>query len=1160
MEFLKVIFRLINKIVAVIFLLTMLVFLFLVFEIPIPIISEKISQYVSVNYKDDMPKDSQFSVGAISLSWNYTIKRPIILIKKILYKTPSNEIYFDSLGVYPDLYKLIFDNKFSIRKLYLDGFNFIIVEQKGKLQFDLMNNNKKNINKNQEDPIKYTIDVKNLYGSIKEVKKSIPMLQQINEIAFKNLNLTIEEEQSSSVLVIDSLTIADTKSGINFSLISRLDLEGYDISNVDAKLNLLPNNDVSIKSKITNLELSKIIEKLYPYYPKIKQVKIEKLPINMNIYANYNMETGIKDFDFSINVKQGKFFYSTFFEKPFNLKSLNAMIKYDKAQNVIDLYKFEAKFDKNTNLFFKTLGSSIPLEELKANVLYNLDDGSININKASLFNSFNSIDFNLSLSDDASFSVIKADILAKNLNEEYLKNAFPSKLNSKLKQWIEDSIHNVDVENISVQLQITNDKVKNTINIDSLTGNSLIKNANLNYLPKMPILNVDEVNISFDKYSMLAIYKELSTYSLISKNGTLEIFDYSKAIGYQPSLRLNMELLGNPRDAIAYIDHEPLMLAQKYSINPQSFNGIANGKLMLEYYFDTAKMNDINIDLKLTNFTYANVFKNFDATEGNIDFKLTKNGLKALGDVVYLGEKANVDITFDWDNKNLSIFDISLDRFDIKTAYKLNMLPTNLLDKVSGYAKVKMLYKNYNNNVNLDFDVNLLESQVDVFELNYKKELDKPFSVVGSLTQNDGLTNINKLFITSENFNTSMKLSLGESLTQIDIDNFKVNNNFDFNGNILLSNNDIRVFLKGNKIDVANLLPNSKKDSKTDSKADDRKTNENNTAKDIKQEESKNYYIDVDIARVYNLDKYIKNMVFKLDISDGTLKNVLLNASFDTREESYIIFNSNQGLINAKIYNFGYLLEFFKFSNALKKGDLEANILIKNMYNTKTSKKTILSQGNITLNSFVAGISFTSALVNFKGENYYFDLQELQLTGNILGGKMSGYLDMENKYLDISGKLIPIWSANQLISNTPFVKKLLDKKDGLIDFNASVKGNLGELEYSLFKNTKSDSNFKKDIAENELLESTKNEEADAGELLKELTNNEELGQLDTLENTITDTAKDNLNNPNDTKDLNLGDNKDSLENEDANKENNFQEGTNQEGTNQESINQEAINP
>jgi len=58
-----------------------------------------------------------------------------------------------------------------------------------------------------------------------------------------------------------------------------------------------------------------------------------------------------------------------------------------------------------------------------------------------------------------------------------------------------------------------------------------------------------------------------------------------------------------------------------------------------------------------------------------------------------------------------------------------------------------------------------------------------------------------------------------------------------------------------------------------------------------------------------------------------------------------------------------------------------------------------------------------------------------------------------------------------------------------------------------------------------------------------------------LENTITDTAKDNLNNPNDTKDLNLGDNKDSLENEDANKENNFQE-----GTNQESINQEAINP
>ncbi len=1114
--------KIFNKIVALIILLMFILFYFIMFEVPIPIVSDKISNHIKDNYKNYFPQESEFSLGSISFSWNYTINRPIVLIKKIIYKNQGNEIIFEKVGIYPDIKKLLFNKQIAIKKLYLDGFNFLLIEKDGKIDFDFFipekpsaNNISITNNQNTKDiKNKVVFDANNPYKSFENIKKNNLIFANLDELAFTNLKILFVENNIDFFSVnFNKLIFKTTASNFVFNLQSQLIFSEVLQSNIKLDAVLEKNNDLFINLDVENLEISKISKRLYPYFPSIQKLKINKLPLNVNIDANYNLVSkNIKKLYGDISIKDGSILYKDYFNKTIALQSLLMKVNYNDKANIVSVNDVKIKFVDNNVIALKNFGSEISLRDVSAKIDYNLNNNNIYIKDGMLADAKNDIGFNIDFIDNSKENyVINVDVHSSKVQMNYLKNIFPSLLNTSLKNWIDTSIHKSNIEGLDVNLKFAIDKKSNVVSLSSLSGETKMNDVSLSYLSTMPEMDVENLLLKFDSQSLTIDYKNLTTLDLFSSNGNVSVVDYDANLaGYQAYLKLNMDVEGEVVNILQYINNKPLNLADKYNLTIDNFKGKAVGNFKFGYLFATEdNIKDLDINFKLSDFVYKNVFNNIDATDGNLDFILSNNKLEITGSTLYLNQKANLDILFQWGDKSIQNYKIIFDKFDITNAKKLTILPQNLIENATGDSQIKINYTSSGSTSNIIFDVNLLYNAFNIKELSYSKQVEEPFLVYGDMNINNNTKDydIKTLLITSNNLNANMSLKINDKSKEINIKTMKLNNNFNFNGNFFVDDKSIKAFIRGKSIDITYFLDNIKN-----------KNNQNNKVNDIKIENNKQqlnstsnnttkeYYIDIDINRIYSGKKYLKNSVFKLDFSNKSLNSLFLNANFSSKNTSYITFNNTDNTINGKIYNIGYLLQFFNLTDSVRNGDLDAKIVIKTQLNDNTDDKIIISKGDMLINNVVVGVNFSTALLSFEGKDYYFDINKIKLVGNVMGGEMRGYLDFDKKYLDISGRLIPIWGANNLLSNAPIIKNLIGNKNydkNILEFNTAVRGPLSALEYTLFD--KKDKSIPKQSSTQNLPTNATDESAQ-----QESTQNQQI--YSTSKNQITEETNSNSQN------------------------------------------------
>lgn len=276
--------------------------------------------------------------------------------------------------------------------------------------------------------------------------------------------------------------------------------------------------------------------------------------------------------------------------------------------------------------------------------------------------------------------------------------------------------------------------------------------------------------------------------------------------------------------------------------------------------------------------------------------------------------------------------------------------------------------------------------------------------------------------------------------------NSNSNSNLNSNPN---SNSHVKLNVKDSKNPTKSLEANPSNNSK----------NSDNTSIDKIAVGSKplhNYKIDLVLQSVRSHNITFTNPNINLVILNNIL-DYMDFSYFEGTHKSYIFYNSKEKGLLMEVNNVGNLLQFLDVKARLKNGFLQVKATVEKVLDPVTKRDVFVSKGTAILNDFslYLALGFSSVAIDFNSRGYYFNLKNIELTGNLMGGHLSGYLDYNKKYLDVSGKLIPIWSANHLISNAPIIRQLLgNNKEGnnnsLLQINMAIKGPLDKLDYSIF--------------------------------------------------------------------------------------------------------------
>ena len=609
----------------------------------------------------------------------------------------------------------------------------------------------------------------------------------------------------------------------------------------------------------------------------------------------------------------------------------------------------------------------------------------------------------------------EASLLIKDASINFLKNYSFKKINFLLE--ISDNIFNFkDINFTTNKVNFFSNNLKVTQNENDLIFEGIIENKDStldNKIINLEKLNITNVNFSSKNNFSFRINNKFKLKNLeIDSEIDIDELEY-KTPDYIK------ENLGEVKNIIYLKNHK---IKTKYKKDVYSIKG--SGKIKLQNQFDeieyiiNSKNKDFNLILKIA---------------------LSELSLKKQEFLKIFFPKIN--------NK------IILKKHQVEINYDKN----NLLFKGSGNIKLEKKFDKIDysisksdNKFNFDTKLYLDETLLKIDYLNFRKNkgLNTQFTVIGNYEKNTGL-NLKKLSITDndtkiilnnlllDNKNKIIKIDKLD-LNYIDVENKK-------NQLLLLKHKKDSYEMKGSIFNansfISNLLKNKKNDQKN-------------------KIFNNNINLSINLAEVYMDEKVtVKNLKGKINFKDNKVYQANVSGLFDSNEHLTftIVTNKSEKITTlfssrakplVKRYNFikGYEGGYLDFYSS-KKDDVSKSIL--KIYDFKLNELPTLTK-LLTLASLQGiadilsgeGIRFDEFEMNFNNKGNLTTIDELYAIGPSISILMNGYVE-NDKLVSLRGTLVPATTINKIISNIPFLGKILvgDKTgEGVFGVSFKIKG------------------------------------------------------------------------------------------------------------------------
>jgi len=606
-----------------------------------------------------------------------------------------------------------------------------------------------------------------------------------------------------------------------------------------------------------------------------------------------------------------------------------------------------------------------------------------------------------------------------NLSTKKVLETWSNNLLPPVHLWLSEHLEDGNVSNLT----LINDFDKQ--DESALTTLINLKNAKLKYSQTAPIITLNTAEVKFTTKNLIISSNDGKVLSNSINGITAEIEDMNQE---NLSMIFNANILGSISEQleIANMHHE-------FQI-PKNIEGMANTKIKFVvpfYKMPTFEDLKVNLHSKLTKVSIRDIYQNYQLTSGNLEANLIEEKLKIKG-VAKINGLLNITVNSEISVKNNQNYLIKINTNDnLQNFQKLKIPLSNFFNNSTS---IKGILKVTPNEITSEFWVDLHNTSVNIDALGIVKKVKFPGSIYIKFVNNgEDETKISKF-----EFKIPNKYFLGTGVV-----NDKIRELVKFECSIF-QNNIQGMVLNYDKVENLNRI------TVNGAKAD---LSEFSLKELVNQLNSDN----IKSGGFFSFNGKIDNMILKnnislnkVNISVNNQRNISVNISAFLDGNRPLRVYYNYPVLSITSPDAGSVLKALGITEKIGEGNLE----IKGSYETRKKFKGFVELNNfyaiktpvlLNLLTLTAPISTLRSIIKNKGIRFYsfqcpieYDGRYLEFNdcvaeSKLLALKLSGNIDIETKYLNSRGVIMPENIVNTIFKKVPFLNLFSGpKNEGMI--------------------------------------------------------------------------------------------------------------------------------
>ncbi len=821
--------------------------------------------------------------------------------------------------------------------------------------------------------------------------------------------------------------------------------------------------DKSQKNKELNQEKIPItnvvnILKKYQYILKDRSYILENFKININNSNGSDYNINLKNLEFKFgninNIEVNsliqidnataslKISAKTISDSTIDIKGSVLLSKQPEKHNELNIgqtnIKTNFKINFDTRLSYLNFAEKINFNFIQSGITnvtnYNFFQKDLNINalsfKGEILNNFSKIDIPYFTSKIDNKILVKGEInyeakkvIAKlnisNLSTKKVLNIWSNNLLPEVHLWLSEHLKGGEVSN----LILTNDFNKQ---IESSLATSInLKNAHLKYLKNAPILTLNTAEVKFTTRNLVINSEDGKILNSSINNIKAEIEDLNQE---KLKMKFNAKIFGS-------ISEQLKIANMHYKLEEQrEIEGMADTIINFVVPFDkvpTFEDLKFNLQSQLSDVVMSNVYQNYQLTNGKLEASLIGEKLKISGDAK-INKLLNIFVDADILIKNNKNYVIQIGIND--NLQNLQKLKIPLSNFFGDNANIRGVIKANSKKITSEFWANLYNTSINIDALSIVKKTKLPGKIHIEFVNNWG----DETEISKFEFKIPHKYFSGTGII-----NDKIRELVNFKCSIF-QNNIQGMVLNYNKVENLNRI------TVNGIKAD---LSEFSLKELVSQLSSDNIMSGGFFSfkgKVDNLILRNNTILHDVDISVDNQRNISVNISALLEKNQPLRIYYNYPVLSITAPDAGSVFKALGITEKINEGDLE----IKGSFETHKKFKGFVELNNfyalktpvlLNLLTLTAPISTLQSIIKNKGIRFhsfkcpieydgrYLEFDDCIAESKLLALKLSGNIDIETKYLNSRGVIVPQNIVNTIFKKIPFLNLFSGpKNEGMI--------------------------------------------------------------------------------------------------------------------------------
>ncbi|MBR1915933.1 MAG: AsmA-like C-terminal domain-containing protein [Alphaproteobacteria bacterium] len=621
--------------------------------------------------------------------------------------------------------------------------------------------------------------------------------------------------------------------------------------------------------------------------------------------------------------------------------------------------------------------------------------------------------------------------------------------------WCKENLYGGTYQNAAFDFEWAYDKDLKAVTLMRLNGKADLDDGTVYYLEGMPEVTNVYGQAYFDIGVIDIILDKGVSDGILLDSGRVKIYDLDK---YNNFIDITIKGDTSIKDALAYIDHEPLEFAKDLGLNGNMLEGDVNVDLNLNFeLYQDLKPEDIKVKTTavLRDVIFKDVFDGKDLKSSKVDLKITEKGLSANGHALF----DEIPVQFDY----MLVFGAESPQgkghfaftYDDNVAKKLGVYHALLeAPYVTGYAFVNADLISNDNQTKIDIIADLRHMAIDYGFLGFQKNADEDGQIKAKLDlKNAKPVSVPFFELKRDNFNIQGNVALDAKGEIKTIDISKIEGpktsaaaKIEF---LNAPKKHIKLNVSGNSYDLTELFARNEEAQKEKSKT---QTVGND---DDGLETMPDTDIFVAVGNLWtNPETPIKNFAGSAIIKNGIgFEEVHLIGNYGT--DKSIMFNleymprpNGEHFLTIESNNAGSTLRVLRLYENMNGGNLKIEarrdkykkfIGHAKIRDFKITNTPLLAK-LLTVASFSGmldllkgdGLVFSHFDAPFTYQNKTLKINDAKMFGNVIGLTATGSVNRLSENIDIRGVISPAYSLNSMVGKIPLLGKMLVGKDGTV--------------------------------------------------------------------------------------------------------------------------------